>query len=74
MATTFRAAKGEGVKGAKSWGVIRDTVNMADWYLNPCFSRADATDTAKRENDRTAMITRYGTDDIMEIAKMMARA
>ena len=73
MADQFRAAKGDGVKGAKSWGVVRDTSNMADWYLSPCFCRADAVDAANRENTRAALIAQYGTDDFMEISKMMMR-
>ena len=74
MEKQFRAAKGDGVKGGKSWGVIRDTTLSADWVLNPCFTRTEALDAANRENSRAALIAKYGTDDFLEIAKIIGRS
>ena len=74
MIATFRATKGDGGKGTKCWGVVRETSNLVDWYLNPYFSRAEAQETAKRENSREVLISKYGTDDFLEIARIMARA
>lgn len=67
----YRAAKADG-GGRKSWGVIFDNgVSPVFWVLNPCFSRADAVDAAGRRNESAALVARWGTDNLLEIAKQV---